>query len=166
MKKINYNKAQVSAEFILIFTVVLSSFLLFLNIINSRLGEVQEQKEYILMQTLASNIKEEIILATQVHNNYIRRFSIPLNINTKDYNMYIEKNELKIDLYDAGNYEGEPSKTVYAVLPIDVKGGFVEEKDENTLDHCVTKNQFDGIRISRNQVSLDIDTRNFEVNEF
>lgn len=145
-------KSQVSVEFVLIFIILMFSIAVFMFLLNQRIAQAQDDKDYLVMQAVANNIKEEVILATQVHNNYIRRFNIPYKINNKDYDIRLNGNELDIDILE----NGEAVKNYFAVLPIDVKGGFVEEKEVNTLDHCLTKNTYDGIRISRNQISLNL----------
>lgn len=156
-----HRRAQISMEFIMIFALILTAFVGFLSIAQMKVTDISEEKEDLLIRTLANSIKKEVVLATQVHNNYIRRFKLPLKLNDRDYNMYIVRDELIIELYDES---GNILQTGYAILPTEVKGGFVEDKDPETLDHCITKSRFDGVRIARNQVSLDVDTTGFDLN--
>ena len=78
-------KAQISFEFIMIFTLILAAVIGFIVIINSRLSDISEQQEDLLMKNLANNIKSEVILASSVNNNYFRRFEVPVKISGRNY---------------------------------------------------------------------------------
>jgi uncharacterized protein (UPF0333 family) len=144
-------KAQVSFEFIMIFTLVILALTGFIYIINIRLTEIRIEQETLVMKNLARNIENEIILASSVNNFYVRRFDIPTNILGNEYDMEIQENVLVINLLQ----DNLSQKEYFTPLPLDVKGTFVRNINENTTDHCITKNDLDGIRISRNQASLD-----------
>ncbi|MBT4351837.1 hypothetical protein HOD20_04865 [archaeon] len=139
-------KSQVSMEFVTIFVFVLVIFSIFLSITTKKLGEISDERDYIFMRDLAENIKKEIILASQVQDNYFRKFELPPNINGRNYTINVTQDELGIYL---------PDKSYYATLPLDVKGSFAESLNKDTLKHCITKNAWDGIRISLNQVSIE-----------
>ena len=144
--------SQVSIELMIIFSLVLFVFLVFLAFVTSSISDIQENEDYIAMERFANDVKNEVILATQVHDNYIRRFDIPVTINGKEYNAYLNGNVLTIYLMQGGR---KITKNHVEILPVEVKGGFIEYSKINMTDHCVTKNQYDGIRIARNQVSLE-----------
>ena len=144
-------KSQISVEFIIIFSLVFFALIGFIYIMNVRLSDISERQELLLMRNLANNIKNEVIIASSVNNNYLRRFDIPTTIKGKDYNMSIDNDELLIELIE----NNQIVKEYFTVFPVHVKGTFVEDINYETTDHCITKNDFDGIRIARNQVSLD-----------
>ena len=148
---ITNKKTQISVEFIIIFTLVFFALIGFIYIINIRLSDISEKQELMLMRNLANNIKSEVIIASSVNNNYLRRFDIPTKIKGKEYNMSIDNDELIIELIENDHVVRE----YFTVFPVHVKGTFVEDINYETTDHCITKNDFDGIRIARNQVSLD-----------
>ncbi len=143
-------KSQVSFEFILIFTLVLMALIGFIYIINRRIGEISEQQEFLAMKNLANNIKNEVVLASSVRDNYIRKFEIPYRILGKEYNMFIENDELVIETLE----NEKVSNSYFTVFPIHVRGTFIEDIQPDNRDHCITKNEFDGIRIAKNQASL------------
>jgi len=149
-------KSQVSFEFILIFSVIFFALVSFVYVINTRLFEITEQQDMMLMENLADNIVNEIILASSVENNYVRIFDLPVNLRGQEYNIFLIENNLKIGIL--GNEKAE----FYKSLPINVKGNFFENITVNTTEHCISKSEFDGIRISKNQLSLDSDSSTVE----
>ncbi len=140
-------KAQISFEFIIIFSLVFTALLGFIYIINERMSELSEKQEQLVMKSLANNIFNEVVLASSVNNNYIRNFDVPVKLLGRDYKMFIDNNELSIQIIDGPDY--------FAPFPVEVKGTFIENIDVNTTRHCITKNKVDGIRISKNQASLE-----------
>lgn len=135
----------------MIFSLVFIALIGFMYIITQRLSGVNEQQEDLLMKNLANNIISEIELASSVNNNYLRRFNIPPVINGKEYSLEIEDNILSIRLFE-GKFQVNKHS---AALPLPVKGTFIEKITVNTTDHCISKNNVDGIRIARNQAALD-----------
>lgn len=144
-------KSQVSFEFITIFTLVFFVLVAFFFIMNTRLAEINEQQEITSMRDLANSIKNEVLLASSVNNNYLRRFDIPSSLSSKDYSMSIENDELTIKLLE----NDRVIRDYFTVFPSHVKGSFIDEINYSNKEHCITKNNFDGIRIARNQASID-----------
>lgn len=149
----NSHKAQVSMEFIMISSFVLVFFIGFLYIANNRMSEIGEKEDIFEMQKLADAIKNEIILAAQVHKSYVRRFEIPLKLNGKNYTMQFlpeddpDKEVLSIEILDSGL-----SETFN--LPFKVSGGFVTVQ-QDALDYCVAKGRSrEEISVSKNQLEL------------
>jgi len=153
-------KAQVSFEFIVIFALVFAALTGFIYIINDRLFEITKEQDKLVMKNLANNVVNEVILASSMNDNYIRLFNIPVKLSGKDYKMYIEENLLVVELYE------EDMKVLdhFTALPFEVKGTFIDEINQNTTEHCITKNDFDGIRISRNQASIDTEQEEYSRN--
>lgn len=149
-------RAQVSFEFLMIFTLVILALSGFIYIINIRLTEIRSEQETLVMKNLARNIENEVVLASSVNNYYVRRFDIPTKLLGKDYDLKIEENVLVINLLQ----DNISQKEYFTPLPLNVKGTFVQDINENTTQHCITKNNLDGIRISRNQASLDTNVSN------
>lgn len=148
MKSRISSKAQVSMEIVLIFSFVILIFITFMNLINNQFSEVNEEKDFKEMQNLAELIRNEVVIASQVHNNYIRKFKIPSTINQNPYNIILEKDLLVINISN--------EKQHLLILPINVKGSFTDEIKIGELDHCITKTISDGIRISKNQASIEL----------
>ena len=116
--------------------------------INQRMSEISRQQDYLIMKNLADNIKNEIVLASSVSDNYLRKFNVPAFIEGEKYNLSVNDDELAISIGSNKNY--------YTVLPIRIKGNFIDNINPNTTQHCITKNDFDGIRIAKNQATLEV----------
>jgi len=146
------NKGQISFEFVMIFTLIFLVLTSFTYIINQRLTEISIEQERLVMKHLSTNIINEIVLASSVNNNYMRKFDVPGLLLGKRYDMGILDNDLLV----IKMYEGERvSREHFSVIPIKVKGTFLDNINVTNTKHCITKNNYDGIRISKNQASLD-----------
>lgn len=128
-------------------TFVILVFVGFLSLMNFQFSEAEEKKDYTLMNDLADSIKNEAFMATKVQYNYIRKFEIPYTLNGKDYLIDLNKDSLTIT--------NEENRSVTVVLSVEVKGGFIDKNRLGELEHCITKSELDGIRISRNQASIE-----------
>ncbi|MBI3027378.1 hypothetical protein HYY70_04645 [Candidatus Woesearchaeota archaeon] len=148
-----FSKSQISMEFMLIFTLVLFISVAFLKTLHQNLSDLQDKNDAIAMENLVNEIKNELILALQVHDNYIRRFDIPYKLNGKNYTLNLQEDELIINIT-----EGK-SKQLRTFLPHEMKGSFLKNNELGFLDYCITKDN-DEIRVSRNQVNLEYAARN------
>ncbi|MBN1502093.1 hypothetical protein JW930_00990 [Candidatus Woesearchaeota archaeon] len=130
----------------------------------AQVTDLADKRDYAHMMSLANIIKTEVVLASQVKNNYIRRFELPPRLNSKLYKIELNpknsmyKDELEIQLLDENN---EVMKRYNSILPVKIKGSFMEEVKGEMLDYCITQNSHDGIRIARNQASIEF----YKVNE-
>ena len=136
----------------MIFTLVLAALSGFIFIINRQMQEISVKQEQLIMKNLAEDIVNEVVLASSFNNNYMRRFEIPAKMFGQDYNMSIQGDYLLINVIENGKTRIE----YLASFPVYVKGSFVENINLSNTKHCITKNDFDGIRISQNQASLDV----------
>ncbi len=142
----------------MIFALALAVLLLFLKIAYDRINEISEQEDYVHMYNLADAIRREVLLASQVHTNYLRRFELPNTINGKNYTIRLlddnalYKQGIEINLTEIN---GRVLRSDFYTLPVDTKGQFSTSINEEVLEHCVTKSDYDNIRISRNQASIE-----------
>lgn len=83
----NMKKAQISIEFIIIFTCLLLFFVVFTTLIQKNINEKEMEKEKIILQNIALNIQYEINFAGESSEGYLRNFEIPQNVFGKDYNL-------------------------------------------------------------------------------
>lgn len=157
----NKKKAQISMEFILLFSLIFASLIVFIYSINKRVIEIDKREENLILRNLVNDIEKEVILAASVKNNYLRRFNLPNRISGSTYNMTLDKDVLIIHLIE----NDEVKKEYVSILPRPVKGGFIEDINENTTGHCITKNDFDGIRISNNQASISSNESDLTIGE-
>ncbi|MEM2131252.1 MAG: cohesin domain-containing protein [Candidatus Woesearchaeota archaeon] len=151
-------KSQISFEFIIIFGIVFMVLTGFILIIKTKISEINEEKEYQEAISLINNIKTEILIASSVNNNYYRKFELPNKINGYEYNLILNNELLDLNLFEkfqSKSKERKIKKTYNTILPFYVKGGFSEKINETNKEHCITKNNIDGIRIAKNQISLD-----------
>jgi hypothetical protein len=145
-------KSQISFEFITIFGLAL--FILFglIFLINNRATEIRQDEDLQAMKRMTENMKNEVLMAGAVSNNYIRKITLPMKLNNRKYNIFIEDRDvLNIEMYKDDKVINHYS----TAFPIKVKGNFVQDFIEETAEHCITKSDFDGIRFARNQASID-----------
>ena len=122
-------RSQVSFEFIMIFALIFLALAGFFYIINERMSELAEKREYNIMRSLASSIINEVVIASSVSNNYMRKFDIPPRILGARYNMTIEEDEIAIRLIEGDMIK----KEYYAAFPIPVKGTFIENINSSIM---------------------------------
>lgn len=84
------NKAQSSAEFMIMFGAVLFFFIIFVSIINMNILERQEAKKKILLQSIALSVRDEISFAAESSDGYTREFEIPTTILGASYVIYLQ----------------------------------------------------------------------------
>ena len=78
-------RAQSSVEFALVVTIVGIVFSVFIVFFNARIVDVQQQKNYALLEDVGKVIKSEIDLASVVENGYVRTFYLPEDLSGMDY---------------------------------------------------------------------------------
>lgn len=142
-------KSQIAMEFIMIVSLVFLVFIGFLAMMYNQFSDLNERKDYSTMFNLANLIKNEVLISSKVHDNYIRRFEIPFTVNGNGYKIDLEKDVLVIT--------NEDNLSTTIILPVEVKGGFIEKNKKGQMEHCITKNKHDGVRISRNQASIELE---------
>ncbi|MEM3374294.1 MAG: cohesin domain-containing protein [Candidatus Woesearchaeota archaeon] len=149
--------AQISFEFILIFGIVFLVITGFIYLITNRISEISQEKENQEIINLINDIKNEIIIASSMHNNYYREFELPTRLMGYEYTLNLSNDEITLIIFDKYYLGGNKKvkKTYNSILPTFVKGNFAEKINETTNRHCITKSDKDGIRISKNQASLE-----------
>lgn len=117
MIKIKKN-AQGAIEFIVLFAGVLFFFIVFFGVVQKNISEKNQEKEKIILQNIALDVKDEINLAAESSEGYFREFKIPLNILGKEYNITLVNNFVYVEMETIGfaykifNIEGEIIKGV------------------------------------------------------
>lgn len=116
-------KAQVGIELVIIIGALLMFMLFFLGIIGNNTLEKNRQKQDILTEQTAMNVRDEIALAFKSSNGYWRVFEVPQKIGNKEYN---------ITLVDGFVYVISNDQKNSIALPIEnVTGNIV--KGQNTI---------------------------------
>jgi len=85
-----YKKAQVSVEFIIILGTVFFFASIFLLVIQENTNDKTYQREDILVKEIALIVQNEINLALQSGNGYLRVFKLPQKAGNMDYEIAIE----------------------------------------------------------------------------
>jgi len=85
-------KAQGSVEFMIIFGGILFFFITFFAIIQNNIQDKNEDKERIILQSIALDVKDEINLAAESSEGYFREFQVPRNILGNNYEINITNN--------------------------------------------------------------------------
>lgn len=79
--------AQSSVEFILVISIVILGFSLFLVLFNMRVDTVQNERTMNLLEDISTVIKSELELASSVRPGYIREFELPAKLSGLEYNI-------------------------------------------------------------------------------
>jgi hypothetical protein len=82
---LDIKKGQGATEFAVIFGFVLFAFVMFLVIIQSNQGEKNKDRARLLLQNTALDVQDEINLAAESSDGYIREFKVPEEILGKEY---------------------------------------------------------------------------------
>ena len=82
-------KAQSSIEFVIILIAVLFFFLSMLFVLQQNLAQKNFEKRDLIIKDLASNVRDEINLASTSSDGYSRNFKLPQDILGLDYSIHI-----------------------------------------------------------------------------
>jgi len=85
-------RAQGTIEFIILFGVILVFFIAFFAIVQNNISEKNEDKEKILLQNIALDVRDEINLAAEASDGYSREFNVPEKVLGGDYEITISNN--------------------------------------------------------------------------
>jgi len=91
-------RGQISVEFIMLFGMMFFVFILVLGAVIYYSQIKMRESSYIALEDLAYKIKGEVELASEVNDGYQRTFTIPSEINFKEYNLSVTNFELTIKL--------------------------------------------------------------------
>ena len=86
---ISSKKAQGSIELMIIFGAVLFFFITFFAIIQNNISDKNQDKEKILLQNVALDVRDEINMASGASEGYSREFSVPENILGENYEINV-----------------------------------------------------------------------------
>lgn len=78
-------RAQGTMEFTIIFGTLLLFFITFFAIIQNNIHDKNKDKERILLQNIALNVRDEINLAAGASEGYYRQFTIPEKVFGREY---------------------------------------------------------------------------------
>jgi uncharacterized protein (UPF0333 family) len=96
-------KAQGSMEFLVAISLIILFFILFIYVIGENTFSINKQKREIIMSDILNKAKEELVLAQQMHDGYLRKFIIPEKISNNEYTINIISNQLIINT-SSGDY--------------------------------------------------------------
>jgi poly(3-hydroxyalkanoate) synthetase len=81
----NSKRSQSAIEFAVMIGFLLFAFITFVAIINNNLSDRYREKEDAAVKDIAYAIQDEINIASTTTDGYLRNFTIPNKIGTKDY---------------------------------------------------------------------------------
>ncbi len=84
-----YIKSQIALQFIIIISILLFIFIVFLGIISNRNAELNKEELMIQAQDMVNAVQKELVIATTVVDGYSREFHIPSKIGNQNYSIYI-----------------------------------------------------------------------------
>lgn len=90
--RIGVKRAQSVVEFLIMFGALLLFFVIFMAIINVDVSRENKEKRNVVMDDIASDIRDEISLASKASNGYSREFRVPENMLGLSYDLTIADN--------------------------------------------------------------------------
>ncbi|MFH1291255.1 MAG: hypothetical protein ABIH79_01735 [archaeon] len=122
-----YKKAQVSVEFIIILGTVFFFASIFLLVIQENMNDKTYQRENLLVKEIALIVQDEINLALQSGDGYLREFELPQKAGNIDYEANIESGIVYIKTIDnrhaltlpVANVVGDVNITMNIIKKID-----------------------------------------------
>lgn len=93
-------KGQSAIEFVILVMGILLIFVGFLYFIQGKVSETQEEAVTVAVNEIALTIQDEINLAHASANGYSRRFTLPLNLNGREYEVQILENSIYVRTED------------------------------------------------------------------
>lgn len=121
-------RAQSAIEFAVIFGFILFFFIAFFAVIQLNQSEKNKEKERLVIQNAALDVQDEINLAAESSDGYLREFKIPENILGKDYSITIIDNNVYANTSNFG-----VSYNVFEVQGILKKGVNTIRKENETV---------------------------------
>ena len=89
-------KAQSSMEFLMLVGILLIVFIAFYAIVFERIRIINNEKDILLGQDIATKVQKEILLAAKVSDGYQREFTLPQKIQGMNYSILISGKELTV----------------------------------------------------------------------
>ena len=83
--KMKYSRAQIAIEFVLLIGVSIAILISALVIMTSLASDKTDEKTYYELDDFGKSIQQEVILASEMENGYIRQLDIPITVNGRDY---------------------------------------------------------------------------------
>jgi hypothetical protein len=91
-------KAQVAVEFLFLVAIMFTVFIVYAAFTRERISTMMDDQRYILLKDQAEVTRDEIILASQVHDGYTRQFMMPQMLgDSYNYTVSIEGGTLKFE---------------------------------------------------------------------
>jgi len=84
-----FNKAQSSAELIMLIGFVLFFFTVFFLVVQENVSDKIREKNNLAVKEIASIVQDEIALASESSDGYSRQFKLPEKIENQDYDINI-----------------------------------------------------------------------------
>jgi hypothetical protein len=76
-------------EFIVLVILLFAMFMVYTVNTRSKIDEIREKKEYVLLRDVTKMVQREILTAVKVENGYYRQFDLPQDLNGINYSIYI-----------------------------------------------------------------------------
>ena len=96
-------KSQTAIEFVLLIGFVLFAFTIFFVIINYNTEDKQNQKRQVAIESVAETVKDEIDLAYNSEDGYIREFNLPETLNGLEYDLNISEDIVDVYTINSNN---------------------------------------------------------------
>lgn len=89
-------KAQSAMEFLALVSILLIIFIAFYAVVFQRIQYINDQKDILLGEDIATKVQREILLAAKVSDGYRREFTLSEKIQGMEYSILISGKELTV----------------------------------------------------------------------
>ena len=130
-------KSQSAIEFLVFISLAVVILIMYLTISSNFLSITLKNKDNVLARDLTLQLKNEINLAGNSHNNYQKEFTLPSTINNKPYQILIPQEAVKeITIILDDNHFTEPLATEFTYSEEIVPGDKIfikKQRDQITI---------------------------------
>jgi len=89
IKKKVKGKGQAAIEFIILIVILFSVFMVYTISTRTKMDEIRNEKEYLMLKDVAKMAQNEILTAVKVENGYFREFELPNSLEGINYTINI-----------------------------------------------------------------------------
>jgi hypothetical protein len=124
-------RGQAAIEFIILIVILFSVFMVYAVSTRTKMDEIRDEKEYILLRDVIRMAQNEILTAVKVEDGYLREFELPETLELINYTINLTNG---IIIGDTENHE-------YAVMVPSVNGTLKKGKNTITKENGIVNIQ-------------------------
>ena len=124
-------RGQAAIEFILLIIILFSVFMVYTVSTRTKMDEIRDEKEYVLLRDAVKMVQSEILTAVKVEDGYVREFEIPETLDLINYTITLGN----------GIILGNTNSHEYAVTVPNISGTLKKGKNMITKENGIVNIQ-------------------------